>query len=58
MTYLHTVKLGYNDHGYSELTVITNKTKVLVWFSIIFHLNFMLITNKNDQNHGYNEQII
>jgi hypothetical protein len=32
-----TVKLGYNDHDYNKLTAITNKTKLLVWFSIIDH---------------------
>jgi hypothetical protein len=31
-----TVKLGYNDHGYNELTVIANRFHLLVWFSIIF----------------------
>ncbi len=54
----YTVELGYNDHGYNELTAITNKTKLLVWFSIIDHENFMVIKNKNYQNHGYNEQLI
>ncbi len=32
----YTVKLGYNDHGYSELTVIANKYNLMVWFSNIF----------------------
>ena len=30
----YTVKLGYNDHGYNELTVIAHKFNLLVWFSI------------------------
>ncbi len=30
----NTVKLGYNDHGYNEYTVITNKISWLVWFSM------------------------
>jgi hypothetical protein len=52
----YTVELGYNDHGYNELTVITNKIKLLVWFIIIYQWNFMVITYKNNPNHGYNEQ--
>jgi hypothetical protein len=44
---LSTVKLGYNDHGYNELTVIANNFNLLVWFSIFFQQNFMLITNEN-----------
>ncbi len=51
-----TVKLGYNDHGYSEYTVIMNKMRSLVWLSIIYAYNFMLIANKNLVNHSYNEQ--
>jgi hypothetical protein len=31
--YYYTVKLGYNDHGYNELTFIANKFGILVWFS-------------------------
>jgi len=54
----NTVKLGYNDHGYNELTaaVTMNKTILLVGFSMFYQLNFMLITNNNAQIHGYNEQ--
>jgi len=33
---VYTVKLGYNDHGYNELTVIANKFILLVWFSIFY----------------------
>jgi len=51
-----TVKLDYNDHGYNELTVITNKLNLLVWFSIFSQWNFMLITNNFLKIHGYNEQ--
>jgi hypothetical protein len=43
----NTVKHGYNDHGYNEFTVIANNFILLVWFSIFFQQNFMLITNKN-----------
>ncbi len=46
LNYLITDKLGYNDHGYNELTVITNKIDLLVWFSIIYQWNFMVITTK------------
>ncbi len=52
-----TVKLGYNDHGYNELTVIASNFNLLVWFSMFFQQNFMLITNKNSFFHGYNEFI-
>jgi len=30
-----TVKLGYNDHGYNEHTVIANNFNHLVWSSMI-----------------------
>jgi len=35
----YTVKLGYNNRGYSKYTVITNKPRRLVWhiLSIKFH---------------------
>jgi len=52
----YTVKLGYIDHGYNEYRVITNKMSWLVWISILYQNNFMVITNKNLRNHGYNEQ--
>ncbi len=39
-TNFSTVELGYNDHGYYELTVITNKIRHLVWFSIFLPLKF------------------
>jgi hypothetical protein len=32
----NTVKLGYNDHGYNEYTVITNKIHWSVWFSMFY----------------------
>jgi len=51
-----TVELGYNDHGYNEYTVITNKITYLVWFSMFYQNNFMDITNKFSKFHGYNEQ--
>jgi hypothetical protein len=44
---LNTVKLGYNDHGYNELTVIANKYNLLVWFRHHYSIKF----------HAYNEQI-
>jgi hypothetical protein len=37
----HTVKLGYKDHGYNEVTVITNKIHQLVWISISYQWNFI-----------------
>jgi len=37
-------------------SLTTNKTILLVWFSMFYQLNFMLITNNNAQIHGYNEQ--
>ena len=52
-----TVKLGYNDHGYNKYTVITNKMSSLVWFSMVYQNNFMVITNEFSELHGYNEQI-
>ncbi len=51
-----TIELGYNDHGYNEYTVITNKMSWLVWFSILYLKKIMVITSKNLRNHGYNEQ--
>ena len=40
-----TVKLSYNDHGYNELTAITNKICSIFWSQMItFHINL----------HGYN----
>ena len=51
-----TVKLGYNDHGYNEHTVIANKMCCLVWFSIFYQKNFMVIANKFLRNHSYNKQ--
>ncbi len=30
-----TVKLGYNDHGYNEFTVITNKININFWSQMI-----------------------
>ncbi len=53
---LSTVKLGYNDHGYNELTVIANNLNLLVWSSIFSKLNFMLITKNFLKIHCYNEQ--
>ena len=50
-----TVKLGYNDHGYNEYTVITNKIAYLVWFSMFYQYNFMDIANNFSKFHGYNE---
>ena len=35
-----TVKLGYNDHGYNELTVITNNFNPLVWLSIFYQVRY------------------
>jgi len=55
-SFLITVKLGYNNHGYNELTVLTNNVNLLVWFSIFYQWNFMLITNNNFHICGYNEQ--
>ena len=55
----HTVELAYDhdhDHGYNKNTVITNKICCLVWFSIFYQKNFMVIANKILRNHGYNEQ--
>ncbi len=51
-----TVELGYNDHGYNELMVIANNFNILVWFSIYYQWNFMLIMNNLYDIHGYNEQ--
>jgi len=52
-----TVKLGYNDHGYNEHTVITDKITYLVWFSMFYQKNFMDIMNNFSNFHGYNEQV-
>jgi hypothetical protein len=52
-----TVQLGYNDHCYYEYTVITNKIKYLVWFSMFYQKDFMDITNKVSEFHGYNEHV-
>jgi len=41
----NTVELGYNDHGYNEFTVIANKLYPLIWSSIFYQWNFMLIAN-------------
>ncbi len=42
----YTVKLGYNELGYNEHPVITNKTKSNGWFqSFLWHI-FSVITNK------------
>ncbi len=51
-------RTGLYDHGYNELTVITNNIKLLVWFSIIYQWNFKVIPYKNNPNHSYNEQKI
>ena len=39
--------LGFNDHGYSEHTVIANKPRCVVWFSICYAKRLMLLANKN-----------
>jgi hypothetical protein len=49
----YTVKLGYNDHDYSEHTVVANNFNLLVYFSRVFQLNFMLVTIKNEPNLTY-----
>ncbi len=54
---INTVKLGFNDRGYNEFTVITNNFILLVWFGIYFQQNFILLTNNKFSFHGYNEQI-
>ena len=54
----HTVELGYNDHGYNKYTVITNKMRSLVWFSMFYQKIFMVITNRFSELHSYNEQIL
>ena len=41
-----TVKLGYNEHGYSELSVITNTTVVSICWVSLQLMAFIL---------GYNE---
>jgi len=46
LTILTTVKLGNNDHGYNELTLITNKTLSHFWSQM---------TGYKDIFHGYNE---
>ncbi len=51
----YTVQLRYNDHGYNEYTVIMNKITYLVWFSMFYQKDFMDITNKVSEFHGYNE---
>ncbi len=43
---VYTVKLGYNDHGYNEFTVITNKIMSHFWSQM---------TGYKDIFHGYNE---
>ena len=48
------VKRGYNDHGYSKYTVITNKPRCLAWFSLCYAYIFMHIENKKQENHNYN----
>ncbi len=42
----NTVKLGYNDHGYNEFTLITNKIMSHFWSQM---------TGYKDSFHGYNE---
>jgi len=44
---LHTVKLGYNDHGYSEFTAITKDKSWNFWSQMA------TLVHKNP--HGYNE---
>ena len=38
------------------ITVIANKFNLLVWSSIFYQWNFMLITNSLYKNQGYNKQ--
>ncbi len=42
----NTVKLGYNDHGYNEFTLIPNKITSHLWSQM---------TGYKDIFHGYNE---
>ncbi len=44
--YLHTVKHGYNDHGFNEFTLITNKIMSHFWSQM---------TGYKDIFQGYNE---
>ncbi len=52
----NTIKLGYNDHGYNEYTVITNTLSRLVWFSKFCQWNFSFIAIIIFEIHCYNEQ--
>jgi len=47
--FLSTVKLGYNDHGYNEFTIKTNKIMSHFWSQM---------TGYKDWFHGYNEHLL
>jgi len=49
------VELGYNNHGYNEYRVITNKLSYLVWFSMFNQKNVMDLAYNFSKFHGYNE---
>jgi len=53
--HLTTVELSYNDHGYNEYTVITNRITYLFWFSMFYQKNFMVIAYNFSKFHGYNK---
>ncbi len=45
----NTVKLGYNDHGYNEFTLITSKIMSHFWSQMMGY---------KDSFHDYNEHIL
>jgi hypothetical protein len=61
--FVNTVKLGYNDHGYNEITALINKRKANFWSQMVNLLHkfswFFRCHNYNEHTVklGYNEQL-